>query len=126
MLKPFSLYAVEKLPSGFRYPDKLIKIAASANCLDIYPWWFVDAISDTGRLFYEVRQPGRRNLIPFAKVDDDRDAIACFDGDDLSGNPRVLLLVSDENWDPPQSFVDFDSWLDAAVNEAAHGRKSIR
>ena len=119
VLKPFCLYPIENLPSSFRYPDELVHIAKTGSYPPIYPWWFVDADSETGRLFYEIRQSSQRNLVPFAKVDDDRDAIACFDGDNLNGNPGVFLLVSDEDWDRLQSFADFNSWLAAAVEDAA-------
>lgn len=121
MSKPFHLYPTEKLPPGFRYPDSLLRIATTGEYPDIYPWWFVDANSRAGELFYSTRQSDGRNLIPFAKVDDDRDDIACFDGDDATGNPRVLMLVPEDS-DRSYSYVDFNDWLRAAEEDAERSR----
>lgn len=109
-MTPFSLYPRAKLPALFRYPLKLTEIAASGEYPLIGQWWFVDANSEAGELFYSVRQYDGRNLVPFAKGDDD---IACFDGDDISGNPAVLMLVLDGS-DRNYSFRNFAAWLDAA------------
>lgn len=121
MPNPFHLYSIDELPCGFRYPDGLLQIAATGEHPEIYPWWFVDANSKAGRLFYSTRQSDGRNLIPFAKVDDDRDDIACFDGDDTTGNPAVLMLVPEDS-DRSYSYADFDDWLRAAkAGEHARG-----
>jgi hypothetical protein len=50
-------------------------------------------------------------------VDDGRGDIACFDGDDRSGNPLVLMLVLDETG-RHYTFSDFDHWMSAAVADA--------
>lgn len=56
--------------------------------------------------------------MPFAKVDDGRGDIACFDGEDTSGNPEVLMLVLDESG-RHYGFKDFDEWLASAIRDAA-------
>lgn len=122
-MKPFALYPVDKLPSGFRYPDELIYIAETGDCPDLSPWWFVDASSKAGALFYATRQSDGRNLIPFAKVDDFRDDIACFDGDDTNGNPVVLMLTPDESPESSYSFASFRDWLAAAKVDAEKFRQ---
>jgi len=113
----FQLYSLAALPRGFRYPGKLERFAKTGEYPAIYPWWFVDAASEAGTLFYSNRQHDGRNLVPFAKVDDGRDDIACFDGDDLSGNPEVIMLILD-NSGRGYSFRDFDEWLTAAMKDA--------
>lgn len=66
---------------------------------------------------FSVRRHDGRNLIPFAKVDDGRGDVACFDGDDSTGNPQVLMLVLDESG-RSYSFADFEAWLAAAEADA--------
>ncbi|WP_194954287.1 SMI1/KNR4 family protein [Sphingopyxis solisilvae] len=113
----FELYKDTLLPPGFKYPEKFRFMAESGSYPQIAPWWFVDAASEAGDLFYSIREHDGRNLIPFAKVDDGRGDIACFDGDDHSGNPNVLMLVLDESG-RAYSYRDFDNWMDAALLDA--------
>lgn len=74
--------------------------AATGEHPDFGLWWFIDANSDAGKHAYSVRQHDGRNLIPFAKVDDGRGDIACFDGDDTSASRagnfhfRTSLILS--------------------------------
>lgn len=117
-MNTFQVYRADQLPSGFAYPEKFLCIARSGAYPPIYPWWFVDAVSEAGELFFSNRQHDGRNLIPFAKVDDGRDDIACFDGDDQSGNPNVLMLILDESG-RAYSFKDFDEWMNAALADAS-------
>lgn len=116
-MSQFRLYTSELLPPGFKYPSKLQEYAATGQYPVIAPWWFADADSKAGKLFYSIRQHDGRNLIPFAKVDDSRGDIACFDGDDSSGDPRVLMLVLDESG-RSYSYASFDQWLVAALKDA--------
>lgn len=112
----FDLYPPELLPDGFRYPPELIDIAASGEYVPVGQWWFIDANSKAGRLAYSVRGHDGRNLIPFAKVDDGRGDVACFDGSDRSGDPVVLMLVLDESG-RSYSYRNFQEWMKAeAVN----------
>jgi len=113
----FRLYSPDVLPLGFRYPAMLERFANTGLHPAIYPWWFVDAASEAGALFFDSRQHDGRNLIPFAKVDDGRGDIACFDGGDSSGNPEVLMLILDDSG-RGYSFRDFDAWLAAAIRDA--------
>jgi hypothetical protein len=88
---PFSLYDQLQLPCGFIYPAKLIQISR-ADVFDVnYPWWFVDAASQTGKLF--ARHVKESNLVPFAKTDL-YDDIAFFDGSEKSGNPKIVMVCS--------------------------------
>jgi hypothetical protein len=114
----FKLYGVDQLPEGFAYPERLRRMSESGEYPTLSPWWFVDADSKAGKLFYSIREHDGRNLVPFAKVDDGRGDIACFDGDDVSGNPPVLMLVLDESG-RAYSFKDFDDWMNAALTDSA-------
>ncbi len=121
MSKPFQLYSNAQLPIGFKYPVGLLELTAGSEQLDIYPWLFIDAPSKVGELSYAVRQTDGRNLIPFASVEDDRKDIACFDGNDTTGNPAVLMLILDDSG-RSYSYIDFADWLRVAQTDAERWR----
>jgi hypothetical protein len=112
----FSLYPTDKLPTAFHYPAQFATMASTGEHPQIGQWWFVDANSEAGELFYSIRKHDGRNLIPFAKGNDD---IACFDGDDASGNPAVLILILDGSG-RHYSFKNFADWLTAAEGSSGH------
>lgn len=122
MIEKFNTYSVDKIPDGFSYPEEYLKIARDGSELNIYPWWFIDANSDMGDLSYSIRSIDGRNLIPFAKVDDGRNNLACFDGDDCSGNPKVHMLIIDGDIES-YSFRDFSDWLNSAISDAKEYNK---
>lgn len=116
--KKLTIYSPQQLPVGFIYPQAFVEMAASGSLPEIYPYWFIDASTEAGKDFFDLRQADGRNLIPFAKVDADLNDIACFDGDDTSGNPAVLMLVLDESG-RSYSYKDFEEWLVSAKSYAA-------
>jgi hypothetical protein len=116
-MSQFELYAADQLPPGFSYPQEIRDFAATGEHPDFGPWWFIDANSKAGKLAYSVRQHDGRNLIPFAKVDDGRGDVACFDGDDKSGDPKVHMLVLDDSG-RSYSFANFSAWKVAALKDA--------
>lgn len=113
----FSTYAQQKLPGGFKYPPRLLKFAAGEEVAELFPWVFIEANGQVGALAYEVRNADGRNLVPFASVEDDRKDIACFDGNDTSGDPPVLMLVLDDSG-RSYSYANFEEWLKAAQEDA--------
>lgn len=117
MQTTFSPYAPDVLPTAFRYPTAYSQLSKAGGLPNLGPWWFIDANSKAGELAWSVRNHDGRNLVPFAKVDDGRDDVACFDGDDSSGNPAVLMLVLDESG-RIYSYPDFATWMGAAVVDA--------
>jgi hypothetical protein len=98
-------------------------LSAASEDADLYPWVFIDPASAVGQLAWKVRKSDGRNLVPFASVGDDRKDIACFDGDDLSGNPEVLILVVDGSR-RQYSFSDFAAWRTAAAEDADAWRRA--
>jgi hypothetical protein len=122
MSAPFQLYSNDKLPVGFKYPVHLLELATGGGSLNLYPWLFIDASSKVGELSYSVRPTDGRNLIPFASVEDDRKDIACFDGNDTTGNPAVFMLILDDSG-RSYSYVDFADWLGAAEADAMRWRE---
>ena len=104
LIKP---YSQEKLPSGFLYPTEFLELICSNN-IDIQPWWFVSSEGEAGELFLKVCLGNGQNLVPFAKTDI-YDDIACFDGTDISGNPKIIMKCSTP--DRHYEFDCFSSWL---------------
>jgi len=110
------------VPKEFRFPRRYVNLLNGGEVLSIDPWWFVAEYPETARLFIEVINGAKESekfLIPFAKIDQDGSGdIACFDGDDFSGNPRVYLSGGDEvshkhtDWNTRYSFANFDAWID--------------
>lgn len=109
----FTVYEKSQLPAGFIYPPEFLSIAASVAFDVLYPWWFVDAPSASGKLMH--RFVSERGLVPFAKTDL-YDDIACFDGSDCSGNPKIKMICStpERNY----SYPSFSERLVAAKSDA--------
>ena len=115
-MSAFAPYPAATLPNGFRYPPEIAHFVDPETAAQLYPWWFLDADSEAGELFWSIRTHDGRNLVPFAKVDDGRGDVACFNGDDHSGNPAVLMQVLDDSG-RTYSFENFAAWLVAAKSE---------
>lgn len=111
----FRLFEAAGLPPGFRYPDMLLRLAAGCPHHDIHPWYFVDAHSEVGRLARLIGRSDPRDLVPFASVVDHRKNVACFEGDDLTGDPPVRLLAHD---DSAGRYASFGEWQKAVMAEA--------
>ena len=112
--EPFEVYPEHLLPDGFRYPAKYLRLAATGDYPDIYPWWFISAGSEMGKLSHALRMRDGSALIAFAKVDNDDNDIACFDGTDTSGNPNVIMKKSDPD-SVGRDYKDFHEWFEAAL-----------
>lgn len=74
-------------------PVEFMNFAQSAERLDLKPWWLMcdfPSFADfwIGQL---KKQYPDRVLVPFAKLED-TDDLACFDGADLSTDPRVVYI----------------------------------
>jgi len=63
----FAPYPAATLPSGFRYPEDRANFADPKAASKLYPWWFVDAASEAGALFWSIRTHDGRNLIPLRR-----------------------------------------------------------
>ncbi len=112
------------LPFGFRFPISYEKFLSHPT-IDIHPWWLVAKQPRLARLFFELlnRELGSsKPLIPFAKIDDDNGDIACFDGSNTSGSPRVYfwagdVTLRDVDWSCRYSLDSFEDWLKTALHQ---------
>lgn len=92
--KNFKPYPIEILPDGFIYPARYLQLANCTKTVysdEYFQWWFQDAETEGGKLSYELRNDKIKgfNLIPLAK---NGDWMAYFDGNDHSGDPKVIVV----------------------------------
>lgn len=112
MLKQFS---PEELPPAFRYPQAFLDLVAAPAPELPGEWWLIGKNPDFARFcLATIQGKGGKLLIPFAKDDDSGD-IACFDGEDTSGSPRVYFDTGEEDYagiDWSSRFSQsFEDWL---------------
>ena len=110
--KIFKPYPTELLPDGFVYPAcylQLAKCTKTVHSDEYFQWWFEDAFNEGSKLSYRLRNDHieELNLVPFAQ---NGDWLANFDGDDKSGDPKVIVI---DLSDLPFHMIcaNFDDWL---------------
>ena len=117
----FAPYSDNMLPAGFKYPDRYIQFSRGVNFPSGLLWRFKDAGLESGQSSWSLRLSRKewrnmenRNLIPFAQMNDDA---AFFDGDDTSGDPKVIVLDLG-NKNRSYELPNFDAWLKDALEDS--------
>ena len=114
------------LPEGFKYPSAYLEYIAGHEQDELYPWRFLaESPSEISFLIQLLQKayPDKR-LIPFAQYEDSANGdIACFDGNDCSGEPRIYFHVfcyqgEMPPWDKRYHLSSFSEWLVEAKEEA--------
>ena len=107
----------EILPTGFKYPSSYCNFT-SKELPDIEPWGCFDYMLEHRYKWMNKRYP-ESTLVPFARRYDNDD-VACFDGSDTSGDPRVLLIhdFASPGWEDRGKFNNFLEWLEFAKKES--------
>lgn len=99
--------------AGFRFPDSYLDLV-KAGLPDIEPWWWLALYKESSTFWADTlkEQFPYRELIPFAK-DGGSDDVACFDGADSSGNPKVLYIhgFCSHGYEWRGEAKDFTEWL---------------
>lgn len=111
MIKKFPKYLLEL---GFNYPEQFEKIV-ELNLLDFDFWYIMNEEQSLTRLDgLRTRYP-RRNLIPFARRDDNDD-IACFD---LKEPCKVQIIhdFASDGYEQRKTYDDLWDWLKDAIEE---------
>ena len=121
MLK-HSVLSAQELPPNFKYPPSYVEFfTLPQQELNLDPWWFLCLHEQaTQDWFVELkRQYPNRSLIPFAKLSYNDD-VACFDGHDASGNPKVHYVhaFARDGWEDRGNVADFTAWLNLAKQES--------
>ena len=104
-------------PDRFRFPDSYVAAITQGQLPELYPLYFLletgDGVSAWTRILRE--QFPDRNLVPFARLDGNDD-VHCFDGNDLSEDPIVVLIHSftTPGWEYRGEWVSFESWYTKA------------
>lgn len=116
------LYPKEILPSGFVYPPAFLEFFSKKEVPDLDPWWFLYEFEELSKewFFLLKKQYPARELVPFAKASTNDD-IACFDGSNKSGDPKIFIIHSfaSSGWEDRGSVKDFNDWLILAKEESA-------
>ncbi len=109
------------LPEGFSYPEKFLKEVVLNKFPHYQPWFFLSEMKNFESNFfdYALEDYPTRSLIPFARYDG-TDDVACFDGNDHSGDPKIYIVhfFASAGWEDRGSYLNFESWLEAAKKES--------
>lgn len=116
------LYTKNELPDGFKYPVAYTEMMSEEFISDIEPWSFICEFQESSSFWIsevKERYPTRK-LVPFAKVNYSDD-IACFDGADTSGDPKVYYVhaFASAGWEDRGYTDNFEEWLKMARLESA-------
>jgi hypothetical protein len=109
------------ISSEFKFPQLYLDLIRT-GLPEIKPWWWLAPHNDSLIYWDETLrdQFPSRSLIPFAK-DGSSDDVACFDGSDISENPKVLVIHSfcAPGWELRGRASSFLEWLQEKEIEAA-------
>ena len=111
------------MPAGFRYAESYLRFGHEVACPDMLIWWFPNEEfghatrawsnrhhwQSKGWLYLDDIDP-----IPFAR---NGDWAAYFDGNDRSGDPRVVV-VDLGNKENSYKLENFDAWLTQALKDS--------
>lgn len=125
MSKTVFLYPGEVLPDGFSYPENYLQLRnrVEVDVLDFLIWDFPNDDYGHATLSWRLRHHGQSegwlyldeiDPIPFAR---NGDWEAYFDGNDHSGDPKVVVadLGNKKN---SYKLSNFDEWLDQALKDS--------
>ena len=102
------------LPKNFVYPESFVKyIKYDTEVKELEPYILFRNKDDTQTFNGVVKeQYPSRVLVPFGK-DNYSDDVFCFDGTDISGNPKVYIVhtYASPGWEDRGYVEDFNAWL---------------
>lgn len=115
------LFEDDPLLAHFKLPKSYLDLV-NEGLPDIEPWWWLAPHKDSAIYWIDTlrKQFPSRTLIPFAKHGGSDD-VACFDGTDASGDPRVLRIHTfcAPGWEQRGEATNFAEWLQMAEAESA-------
>lgn len=99
---------------GFQYSKSFIK-AIELNLLDFDLWYIIDEERVLNRLKGLKERYPNRELIPFARRDDNDD-IACFE---IGKGEKVQIIhdFASSGYEQRKEYNDFWAWLEDAIKE---------
>ena len=120
---PF-FYKTPILPKGFSFPETYEAMILDGSWPDVEPWVplamdMPSSLTYYGAMLLKFKQSP---LVPFAIIKDEDGfyndgyiVLACFDGADLSGNPKIRIYDYGKPMMTPwknKSYSDFDEWIE--------------
>ena len=115
------LFEDYSLPSNFKFPQSYLNLMEK-GLPDINPWWWLAPHKNSAVYWADTlrNQFPLRMLVPFAKHGGSDD-VACFDGSDSTGNPKVLYIHSfcPPGWEHKDEASSFAEWMQKTEIEAA-------
>ena len=113
-----SPYPTEQLPEGFVYPNLFLKLIKKNPCDHYYPWLFIDPDWPSMKnIRGKIRKWYKKSVIPFASLELGDGDLACFDADDKSGDPEIVMIIFDGS-NRKYGYRNFDHWLEDARKTA--------
>lgn len=119
-----SEFKSKNLPDWFQLPEQYIKLLESGNFrdgdFDFGPSWQLLYGQFIASRFEGVKKRfPSLNLYPFARRMDDDD-IACFDLDEPSSPPKVVIIhdFASPGWEQRGTFENYEAWREAAESES--------
>ncbi|MBA4538752.1 hypothetical protein H1Z61_16870 [Bacillus aquiflavi] len=96
------------------YPESYKKLI-ELNLVDFDVWYLIESGQATRRYYDLKERYPNRNLIPFARRDDNDD-IACFE---VGKGSKVQLIhdFTSEGFEQKKEFNDFWEWFDFVIKE---------
>lgn len=120
-MKPY-LFDEKLLPENFSFPQSYIEFISQEEVPYLEPWWFLFEYREDADFWIDeiAKQYPSRSLIPFAKAGS-TDDVACFDGSDTSGNPKVFYVhtFASTGWEDRGDVENFDAWLEKTKADSA-------
>lgn len=117
--KPY-LFEDGFLPTRFKFPESYLNLVQK-DLPDIEPWAWLSPYREWSVSWMKILQEQfpYRALVPFAKSNGSDD-IACFDGSDTSGNPKILFIHAfcSPGWEDRGGVDSFDEWLRSMMEES--------
>ncbi len=108
------------MKNSFKFPQSYLDLV-SKGLPDIDPWWWLAPHKESAIYLADTlrKQFPLRILVPFAKHGGSDD-VACFDGSDTSGDPKVFYIHSfcSPGWEYRGETNSFAEWLQLTELEA--------
>ena len=108
-------------PENFSFPKSFLKLVSQEEIPYFEPWYFLCKFPDNAIFWIDenAKQYPSGKLVPFAK-DERSDDVACFDGSDTSGNPKVFYVhtFASPGWEDHGDVESFDVWLEKTKAES--------
>ncbi len=116
---------IKLIAPKFEYPTSYLQYVASCSGDELAPWHFICEKRTVDFYINILRNEyPDKLLVPFARLEESANGdLACFDGDDLSGDPKIYFHVFCYQgnlpiWEQRHYLKSFDDWLIEAKDDA--------